>query len=83
MTNRPMSTFLIKLQLIISHFIIYIILLGRTLLTSEGNLQGELGSGPFMIVWESMSARQATPRSYKFRIWKTLLELPLGHFQLI
>ena len=39
------------------------------LFTSEGNLQGGLGSRPFSdytntMVWERMSARQATPWSY-------------------
>ena len=35
------------------------------------------------MVWERMSARQATPWSHKFTIWKSLLVLPLEHFRLI
>ena len=33
--------------------------------------------------WKRMSAAQATPWSYKFRIRKSLLVLPLGHFRFI
>ena len=50
--------------------------MGRNLFTSEGNLRGGLGSGPIMITptrWcgNGMSAHLATPRSHKFRIWKS------------
>ena len=66
--------------------------LGRNLFTSEGSLQGGLGSGPIMITptrWcgNGMSAHLATPWSHKFRIWKSLYYFfiildPLGRFWL-